>query len=248
MQIAVGTFFVFSDEAGAYQKNPSESFRQSHPFYIRSNVRMSAEDYRLFQNELKALNERYGVPVGEEIKWSDLWEVIKGRPRADFLREIQPDRLKGYYRKVFEAATQRESVCFFFSITFLFIQHGYQAEMEILKFHLQEVMQRMEMDAKPDGFVTIILDEVNHDKDKLLKAVCHRLSVEGDFVKYNHLYHGVLMESSAQSAGIQLADFSAGITNGFLRGALLDRGRYEFATNLFQQYIKPNLRRVWDMA
>ncbi len=30
--------------------------------------------------------------------------------------------------------------------------------------------------------------------------------------------------------------------NGYLRGALLSRGNYEFATDLFNEYILPNLR------
>ena len=38
-------YYIFTDEAGAYNKRPSESFRRSHPFYIRANVRLSASDY-----------------------------------------------------------------------------------------------------------------------------------------------------------------------------------------------------------
>lgn len=63
-------YYIFTDEAGAYNKRPSESFRRSHPFYIRANVRLSASDYRVFQREIQELNTKYGVPVGEEIKWS----------------------------------------------------------------------------------------------------------------------------------------------------------------------------------
>lgn len=69
-------YYIFTDEAGAYNKRPSESFRRSHPFYIRANVRLSASDYRVFQREIQELNTKYGVPVGEEIKWSDLWEFL----------------------------------------------------------------------------------------------------------------------------------------------------------------------------
>lgn len=59
-------YYIFTDEAGAYNKRPSESFRRSHPFYIRANVRLSASDYRVFQREIQELNTKYGVPVGEE--------------------------------------------------------------------------------------------------------------------------------------------------------------------------------------
>ena len=82
-------YYIFTDEAGAYNKRPSESFRRSHPFYIRANVRLSASDYRVFQREIQELNTKYGVPVGEEIKWSDLWEISKGKYRADFLKSFR---------------------------------------------------------------------------------------------------------------------------------------------------------------
>ncbi len=80
------TFFVFTDEAGAYNKLQSEPFRRSHPFYIRSNTYLSTDDYRAFQGEVQALNKRYGIPVGEEVKWSDLWETKRGMFRAEFLK------------------------------------------------------------------------------------------------------------------------------------------------------------------
>lgn len=102
------------------------------------------------------------------------------------------------------------------------------------------------MDAQPDGFATIIMDELNPDKIKKLKAACHEIAVTGDFVKYKNIYAGVLTESSSQSPGVQLADFAAGIFNGYLRGALLSRGSYEYATDLFKEFVAPHLRHHKD--
>ena len=45
-------YYIFTDEAGAYNKRPSEPFRRSHPFYIRANVRLSVNDYRIFQQQM----------------------------------------------------------------------------------------------------------------------------------------------------------------------------------------------------
>lgn len=240
------TYLVFTDEAGAYNKRPNEKFRHSHPFYIRSNVRFSADDYRNFQEEIKELNREYRIPIGEEIKWSDLWEIHKGKYRTDFLRNISEDRLKGYYRKAFKCATDKESLQFIFTITCVFTQLCAQSEEEMLKFHLQEAMQRVNMDAQPNDFATIIMDELNPDKIKKLKAACHQITVKGDFIKYRNIYSGVLTESSAQSAGIQFADFAAGVINGYLRGALLSRGKYEYATDLFNEFVLPYLRKHSD--
>ena len=128
------TYFVFTDEAGSYTKQPSESFRRSHPFYIRSSVRLSADDYRLFQNELQELNKNYPIPIGEEIKWSDLWEIWKGKYRERFLRFITPDQLKGYYRKVFELAAGKESLQFIFTITFCLCPMHFNRNLKYLSF------------------------------------------------------------------------------------------------------------------
>lgn len=112
----------------------------------------------------------------------------------------------------------------------------------MLKFHLQEAMQRVNMDAQPNDFSLIIMDELNPDKVKELKAACHQIAVSGDFVKYGNIYAGVLTESSSQSAGVQLADITSGVMNGYLRGALLSRGRYEFATDMYREFVAPHLR------
>lgn len=220
-------YYIFTDEAGAYNKRPSESFRRSHPFYIRANVRLSASDYRVFQKEIQELNTKYGVPVGEEIKWSDLWEISKGKYRVDFLKSFTPDKIKGYYRRFFNRVVDKPSLLFIFTVTCVYTQPCYQAENEVLKFHMQEAFQRIQMDTRPDGFATVIMDELNQDKVKQLKDACHRMMVEGDFVKYENVYHGVLTECSSQSAGIQLADYAVGIMNSYLRKHLMSRGDYE---------------------
>ena len=237
---------IFTDEAGVYNKRPNEKFRHSNPFYIRSNARFSADDYRLFQNEIEELNQYYNIPVGEEIKWSDLWEIHKGKYRAEFLKSKSEDTLKGYYRRVFNRAVDKKSLEFIFTVTCVYTQSCYQAEEEVLKFHLQEAMQRVNMDAQPNGFATIIMDELNPDKIKKLKTACHEIAVKGDFIKYKNIYSGVLTECSSQSAGIQLADYSAGIMNGYLRRNYISKNNYEYAADLYDEFIFPHLRRHAD--
>lgn len=87
------------------------------------------------------------------------------------------------------------------------------------------------------------MDELNQDKVKQLKDACHRMMVEGDFVKYENVYHGVLTECSSQSTGIQLADYAVGIMNCYLRKHLMSRGDYTFATDLYTEFVLPHLRK-----
>lgn len=69
----MSNYFVFTDEAGAYQRRPSDSHIRSHPFYIRSNVVMAIDDYRQYQIDMQRIAGEYEIPFDEEIKWSDLW-------------------------------------------------------------------------------------------------------------------------------------------------------------------------------
>lgn len=92
-------YLIFTDEAGAYKGQTTPEFRKRHPFYVRSNVMISMDDYRDFQKEMQTLNGMYEIPVGEEVKWSDLWEKMRNRPRTAAIAAMSNDRLKGYYER-----------------------------------------------------------------------------------------------------------------------------------------------------
>ena len=237
-------YLVFTDEAGAYKAQTTPEFRKRHPFYIRSNVMISMEDYRDFQKEMQTLNGMYEIPVGEEVKWSDLWEKLRNRPRTPAISAMTEDRLKGYYRKVFECATQKDSLQYIFTITNVYEQYSLLAEQHIYKFHLQEAFQRVQMDLRPhNGFAVFIMDELNAETIKQIKAVCHEFTVNGDFIRnYGNVYHSILTESSNQSAGIQLADYAVGAMYGYLRRSFIAQDNYAFATDMYNDYIASKLR------
>lgn len=240
----MNNYFIFTDEAGVYQKNSSGSYIRSHPFYIRSNVRMSIDDYRQYQIEMQRINGEYEIPFDHEIKWSDLWSKTKGRPRNELLARMSPDRLKGYYRKIFETATTKESLMFIFTVTDIIGRTCRWGIKPLYKAHLQNAFQRIQMDLDSTvSFATFIMDELNEETIKEIKSACHEFTMNGDFVKYKNLYQGVLTENSLYSPGIQLADYAAGVMNGFLRGKIVQPGNYKFATDLYKEFIKPHLRK-----
>lgn len=237
-------YFVFTDEVGVYKNYPSERFINSHPFYIRSNVLMSIDDYRQYQMDMQCINGMYEIPFDEEIKWSDLGTKRKnGKPRSSTIATMSADRLKGYYRKVLEAATAKESILFLFTVTDIVGRTCRIGEDYIYRYHLQDAFQRIQMDLdRTDSFATFIMDELNEGAIRQIKAACHEFTMKGDFVEYKNLYQGVLTESSLYSPGIQLADYAAGIMNGYLHRKILFPGNYQFATDLYHEYIEPNLR------
>lgn len=237
-------YLIFTDEAGAYKAQTTPEFRRRHPFYVRSNVMISMDDYMEFQKEMQTLNGMYEIPVGEEIKWSDLWEKLRNRPRTPAIAAITEDRLKGYYRKVFECASQKDSLQYIFTITNVYEQYCLLEERHIYKFHLQEAFQRIQMDLRPrNEFAVFIMDELNAETIKQIKAVCHEFTVNGDFIRnYGNVYHSILTESSNQSAGIQLADYAVGAMYGYLRRAFIAPDNYAFATDIYNDYIYRKLR------
>ncbi len=240
----MNSYFVFTDEAGAYQKNPNEKHIRSHPFYIRSNVLMSIEEYRQYQIDMQRVCGEYEIPYDEEVKWSDLWRKSKGNPRTALINQLSEKRLKGYYRKVFETALNKESTRFMFTITDIVGRTCNLKEENVFKFHLQDAFQRVQMDMEADkGFALFVMDELNVTMLKQIKAVCHAFTLQGDFVQYKNLYQGVLTENSLYSPGIQLADYAAGVMNGYLRGEIVTPGKYQFATDLFDEFVKPRLRK-----
>lgn len=98
------------------------------------------------------------------------------------------------------------------------------------------------MEIKSTDFATFVMDELNKDAIQQVKAACHAFTVNGDFVDYKNLYQGVLTENSLYSPGIQLADYAAGVMNGYLRRKILSPENYEFAKDMFEEFIQPNLR------
>lgn len=101
---------------------------------------------------------------------------------------------------------------------------------------------RLQMDMGTADFATFVMDELNEGTIKQIKAACHDFTVHGDFVDYKNLYQGVLTENSLYSPGIQLAVYAAGVMNGYLRDRIVSLGNYQFATDLYDEFIKPSIR------
>lgn len=235
-------YFVFTDEAGAYHRHPSDAHIQSHPFYIRSNVIMTIDDYRQYQIDMQRISGEYEIPFDEEIKWSDLWSKMKNNPRNDLIARMSVNRLKGYYRRIFETAVGKESTRFMFTVTDIVGRTCEWRSEPIYKSHLQDAFQRIQMDMSANDFAIFVMDELNVGTLKQIKAACHEFTVYGDFVNYKNLYQGVLTENSLYSPGIQLADYAAGVMNGYLRRQIVSPGNYQFAADLYDEFIKPRLR------
>ena len=236
------SYYVFSDEAGVYSNNPSNSFLKSHRYYVRANVMIKVDDYSIYQEKIKALNNNYKIPINEEIKWSDPWRKIKKNPRNSFIENTTTNDLFSYLDSVFELANSIESIVII--LTFSDNRSSNIANIDTMMFfHLQEAFQRINTELEGKGFAIFILDELPDDYSNKAKEMCHIIVEKGDIIQYSRLYSGILFEKSNYSAGIQLADYVAGIFNSFLKSTDSDKSNYEYAKSKFSTFIKPHLRK-----
>ena len=59
------TTIIFSDEAGQYYKKPNDKQIISDPFYVRSAVYLTTEEYITFQKDIITLKKKYNLLIGE---------------------------------------------------------------------------------------------------------------------------------------------------------------------------------------
>lgn len=238
------TVIIFSDEAGQYYKHPTVKNIVSDPFYIRSGVYISTEEYINFQNDIDKLKVDFDMPNNQEIKWSDIYSVQKKRYRNDFLLKYSDKDIMNYIANYLNYSNKYTSIKFLFTITKNKEQNS--ADKDYINFiHLQNIYQRAQLDAKNNDkdFYLVIIDDINEETLDVLRKKCSDLLHNGDkFVKYSNVNQSLLVEKSEQSAGIQLADYSAGIFNSVAKRYILAQNNYDYANQLYLSYIAPKIR------
>lgn len=243
-------YFAFSDEVGDYKPDPGKRFLNSHPMYSRSSVIISAEQWFTVKNEFEICQRKLPIINAAEIKWSHVWSLKRLREAGKeiseehevyFLKNISNEQLQTYVRECLGVLTKIDAPKIIITVTYNNEMHDYSVKY-MLKFHLQEHMQRIEMDIQSadNNLCILFIDSINTRKDKMLREVYHDIFIEGDFInKYGHIKDSLNLELSHHSAGIQLADFISGCFTGFLRG-------WNYSTECCKELILPYLRKNED--
>jgi len=225
-------YFAFSDECGKYKKYPSDNFIRSHPFYIRATYIIKGDDWITLNRNFSNLKNKFGFSLDKEIKWSHLWTLKKRNQdfqfatTLDFINEAIGLIAKLVYIKIIITLTENT-------------KDQYTGENALLKMHIQDTIQRIEMELQvdPNNLCVIFFDPVSNEMNKSFRNVYHDMYESGDFIKtYSHIKDSINLEYSHHSAGIQIADYIAGATNGFFR-------EFEESTNIFNKRIKPFIRK-----
>jgi len=245
------TYFCFSDENGDYKPSMSKKQLQRHPFYIRTTLIMNANEWKKLNSDFRNLKENYGLPTSKEIKWAYLWNLryfkknnkpIPEKREFKFLEDFDYHHLIEFVEKALELIETLEEK----KIITTFTKNDTVPtinEKSLLSMHLQEHMQRIEMELQVDvgNLGVLFFDPVSEKKNRMFRQIYYELFENGDFIKkYSFIKDSLNFENSHQSVGIQIADYVSGAFSSVLKS---DYGDYSLGIKMFNKSIKPYLRK-----
>lgn len=249
------TYFCFSDECGDYKPNMSDRQLRNHPFYIRTTLLMNSNEWKTLNINFRALKNKYGLPLSKELKWANLWTLRsyqknkKAIPAKlglqhlaghdyhdliDFVEEALAIINKLNEKKIIATYTKNSNK---YSIN----------EKSMISFHLQEHMQRLEMELQIDegNLGVLFFDPVSNEKNELFRQIYNDLFENGDFIEnYKFIKDSLNIENSHHSVGIQIADYISGSFSSILKASI--DNDYSRGVKMFFDSVHPNLRRGWQ--
>lgn len=249
--IMSNTYFCFSDECGDYKPSMSGKQKSRHPFYIRTTLLINSSEWKYLNSNFKLLKKKYNIPKDKELKWANLWSL------RHFQKNKKPIPDK-HELKCFEKHDYHDLINFVeetlallndldekkIIATYTKNENGYNInEKSMLAFHLQELMQRIEMTLQvdKDNLGVLFFDPVAHDKNEMFREIYYNLFEDGDYIdKYHFIKDSLNIENSHHSVGIQIADYISGSFSAVLKSN--NYSDYELGINMFYNYVYPNLR------
>jgi hypothetical protein len=255
-------YFGFSDECGSYQIEKTKRYLSAHPHYIRSTLLIKADEWKILNKSFIALKTQYDLPLVKEIKWAYLWQlrnyqikkqIVPANKDFKFLEQYDYHDLIEFVDKCLNLLNQLEFKKIIISHTDN-VNCSKINEKAMLKMHLQEHMQRIEMQIQTrseENLAVLFFDPVSENTDKLLRDIYFELFNSGDFIdSYKHIKDSLNIEHSHQSVGIQIADYISGAFSAFIKG--LNSPNYDRGKQMFYKHVHPNLRKyngtIWGVG
>ena len=234
---------VFSDEVGIYEKKPNEKTKKAHPFYIRGNLFIDVNDYKIMQEQFIKISKQFNIPTNIEIKWSDLYSLkIKKNKK---LEKYKYEVIENYIAELVKMVCGFTKAKVFFTVTCNTINNTY-TKYNLIKFHIQESFQRAQMDLDgTEELAFFVIDELNKEDSDRLKITCHELTIEGDcYINYKNVYQGLFIDKSDQSVGLKMIDYICGAFNSYLKKLVFNKeNNYLFGNQLYKDYIRNIIRK-----
>jgi hypothetical protein len=249
------TYFCFSDECGDYRPSMTDKQKKIHPFYIRSTLIINSKEWKSLNLKFREVKVKYGIPIVKEVKWAHVWQlrnfkkqnkVIPDSHEIKFLEDLDYHKLIDFLSEALtlvNTLNEKIIIC-----TYTKNAIGYNTnEKSMLSFHIQEHMQRIEMELKKDesNLGVLFFDPVSTDKNEMFRQIYNELYMNGDFIEeYQFIKDSLNIENSHHSVGIQIADYISGAFSSLLKTS--GNNDYEKGVDMFFESIYPNLRRSYD--
>ena len=227
-----GVKLAFSDESGKIK---------SKNWYVRIVYIVDSLDYKSISSEFISLKKEFNIPRDKEFKFNWLWKLekhrkdIKRRDPCYFFRHYKTDDLKEFIIRSIELLDEFDPILIVV-YTYIF-GNFYKSQVEIEYDFMKTILARLEYEfSAQNSFGIIFYDESSH-RDALSGAY-KKIFINAKYVKeYAHIKDSLSFDISKYSAGIQLADYIAGITHNFLRN-------YRYSSDIFKRYLFNWIRRV----
>jgi hypothetical protein len=243
-------YFAFSDESGNYKEERYQRFNQKNPYYIRASFIIQGNEWQSLDKFFWNLKREYHIPPTDEIKYSDLWTLIEHQnhpnrridERIRFLTRYSIDELKVFVERAIALLTALDDPKIIITIS-KNDSCGIPTEKTLYMWHLQNLMQRIQKDLIPStdtpstNLCLIFIDPVSPKINRILTESYNELFIFGDrFTRYSAIKDCLHFELSHHSCGIQIADYIAGMTYGYLKGR-------DYSIGVFNRQIRHLIRR-----
>ena len=236
-------YFAFSDECGLYQKNRSDRSKQAHPFYVRSTLIISLDDYILLQEGIDSIKASFGILPSVEIKWAHFGSALKNNYK-NIPHTLTPTQLKEYFSQCLLLLCSLKSAVVYYTFTDN-VAIGQVGEIGLIKMHLQNALQKVQaVVSEKDGYAIFVADDLN-DKSKALKEAVYQMTLAGDYVQYTNIKKGLYIDFSDQCHGLQMADICAGVFTASLkyeRANEKEKCKYQTGHDLFFDHAYKKIR------
>lgn len=251
------TYFCFSDECGDYKPNMTAKQLRTHPFYVRTTLIINSNEWKTLNANFKGLKNKYGLPISKELKWANLWTLrnfqknkkpIPDKYDIKYLENVDYHKLIDFVDESLGLVNNLNEKKIIATYTKNLIAFGTN-EKSMLSFHLQEHMQRIEMELQVDegNLGVLFFDPVSNDKNELFRQIYNDLFENGDFVEsYKFIKDSLNIENSHHSVGIQITDYISGAFSSILKASI--DNDYSRGVKMFFDHVHPNLRRGWNGA
>jgi len=249
------TYFCFSDECGDYKPNMTEKQKRIHPFYIRTTLLMNSNEWKKLNKRFREVKVKYGLPISKEIKWANLWTLrsyqkdkkpIPAKLGLQHLEKFDYHFLIDFVQESLSLINELKEKKII--ATYTKNANNYATnEKSMICFHVQEHIQRLEMELQvdEDNLGVLFFDPVSNVKNELFRQIYNELFESGDFIeKYSFIKDSLNIENSHHSVGIQIADYISGAFSSVLKASI--DNDYSRGVKMFYDYVHPNLRRGWQ--